>query len=921
TITGSLTDTGPATGTGTLVVAQGATATLGTASSIHSVFDYGTLDLLGAMAGSINMEGNGAGSAVEFNTLNPSATITNFGLADTIVLASSLFTGQKAGTTLSLTGYSSKDVLTVTETLAAGGTQTDKITISGASNLALASFTQVTTSSGVEIELVPSNFTFTTTGSFENAAGYSGGVAPGDIIVSGETITIASGTATVTGEVLSNSGLITIASGADFIDTNTISGTGALIIGAGGTASLIGNTSLGSITDNGTLILGGTVTGPITIAGSASVTGSLVDTGSLSGSGTFTVGSGNAATLTGGAAVTNIADNGSLVVAGSVSSNITGTGTLATTGGASATLSGTDSAGTLADNGTLTVTGSLTDTGIASGTGTLAVAPGATVTLAAGSSIADIIDNGTLIIAGSVSSSITGSGTLMVAGGKTATLSGTDSLTGTLADAGTLIVTGSLTDSGAATGAGTLSIASGGFVTLAGGSSITTITDSGDLVAGGSVSSAISGIGTLGVLSGTSATLAATDSIGTLADNGTLTVTGSLTDTGIASGTGTLAVATGGSATLAGNTTLGSIIDNGSLTASGVFSTPITMGAGAQLAINGNFSDSDPITGLGTLTVDHGIIVTLAAGSSFAAVNDYGTLDLLGSLTTPINLGGNNTGSIIEFTGTDVTNGTLDTAITSFGYGDTIVLGSADFALNGSSDKLHESYNSSNGQLTITDSTSGAHVTLDLNLPAGDNTAALRVNDAGGQLEITLCFYPGTALATPKGEVKVEDIKAGDLLLTANGAKPVRWIGQSHIHTRFADPLRALPIRIRQGALGNGLPSRDLLLSPDHAICIDGILVQASALVNGTNIVREHDVPAQFTYYHVELDSHELLLAAGVQAESFVDNVDRMHFHNWDDRTAPDNPIVEMDLPRAKSSRQVPQAIRRRLGISQIAVA
>jgi len=80
-------------------------------------------------------------------------------------------------------------------------------------------------------------------------------------------------------------------------------------------------------------------------------------------------------------------------------------------------------------------------------------------------------------------------------------------------------------------------------------------------------------------------------------------------------------------------------------------------------------------------------------------------------------------------------------------------------------------------------------------------------------------------------------------------------------------------------------------------------------------------VPEQFTYYHVELDSHELLLAEGVEAESFVDNVDRMHFHNWDERTAPETAIAEMDLPRAKSARQVPMAIRHRLGLNQIAVA
>lgn len=180
-----------------------------------------------------------------------------------------------------------------------------------------------------------------------------------------------------------------------------------------------------------------------------------------------------------------------------------------------------------------------------------------------------------------------------------------------------------------------------------------------------------------------------------------------------------------------------------------------------------------------------------------------------------------------------------------------------------------------------------------------------------------VCFYPGTLIRTPRGEVAVESLKPGDLVLTAGGeAAPVRWIGRQTVSTRFADPLRVLPIRLKAGALGENLPARDLLLSPSHALLVDGVLVQAGALVNGSSIVREHDVPVVFTYYHVELADHSLILAEGVPAETFVDNVDREHFDNWDEYLtlvgeAP--PVPEMDLPRAKSRRQVPPAIRQRL--------
>jgi hypothetical protein len=177
---------------------------------------------------------------------------------------------------------------------------------------------------------------------------------------------------------------------------------------------------------------------------------------------------------------------------------------------------------------------------------------------------------------------------------------------------------------------------------------------------------------------------------------------------------------------------------------------------------------------------------------------------------------------------------------------------------------------------------------------------------------------PGTLVATPSGERAVETLRAGDLVLTAEGdAKPVRWLGRQTVSTRFADPLRVLPVRIVAGALGEGLPRRDLLVSPDHALLVDGGLAQAGALVNGTTVRREAAgaVPEVFTYWHVELADHSLVLAEGVPAETFVDNVARLAFDNWAEHGAAADPApaAEMALPRAKSARQVPAATRRRL--------
>jgi hypothetical protein len=180
-----------------------------------------------------------------------------------------------------------------------------------------------------------------------------------------------------------------------------------------------------------------------------------------------------------------------------------------------------------------------------------------------------------------------------------------------------------------------------------------------------------------------------------------------------------------------------------------------------------------------------------------------------------------------------------------------------------------------------------------------------------------ICFMPGTYIATPAGDVAVEDLRIGNAVMTSVGAvATVKWIGRQTISSRFADPVRVLPIRIGAGAIAENVPSRDLLVSPDHALLVDGMLVNAGALVNGTSITRERDVPATFTYYHVELHDHSLILAENTPAETFIDNVDRMGFDNWAEHEAlyPDaEPIQEMAYPRAKAARQVPAAIRARL--------
>jgi hypothetical protein len=283
--------------------------------------------------------------------------------------------------------------------------------------------------------------------------------------------------------------------------------------------------------------------------------------------------------------------------------------------------------------------------------------------------------------------------------------------------------------------------------------------------------------------------------------------------------------------------------------------------------------------------------------------------------------------------------GDADSRLEGLGGDDTLVGGAAaDTLLGGAGDDLLDGGggldvaafvgNREDYTVTVQGIAAGTatHVTVTDNVAARDGTDTIllgaggptveRLRFADGDADV-ICFMPGTLIATPRGEAPVESLRRGDLVLTAAGqAAPVVWMGRQTVSRRFADPSRVLPVRIAAGAFGEGLPRRDLLVSADHALFLDGVLVHAGALVNGTTVRRELDVPASWTYWHVELADHALVLAEGVAAETFVDNAERLAFDNWAEHEAlfPDGRRVgEMPMPRAKSQRQVPQALRRRL--------
>jgi hypothetical protein len=142
------------------------------------------------------------------------------------------------------------------------------------------------------------------------------------------------------------------------------------------------------------------------------------------------------------------------------------------------------------------------------------------------------------------------------------------------------------------------------------------------------------------------------------------------------------------------------------------------------------------------------------------------------------------------------------------------------------------------------------------------------------------CFASGTSILTDVGPVPVECLRPGMRAVVASGeAKEVIWAGHRDVDCRrHPDPARVRPVRIAPGAFGPGRPARPLLLSPDHAVFVRGVLIPIRQLIDGRAIARV--AVERVTYHHVELTEHDILLAEGLPCESFLDTGHRADFAN-----------------------------------------
>lgn len=267
-------------------------------------------------------------------------------------------------------------------------------------------------------------------------------------------------------------------------------------------------------------------------------------------------------------------------------------------------------------------------------------------------------------------------------------------------------------------------------------------------------------------------------------------------------------------------------------------------------------------------------VVTFSDGVRIAIVsyNDPdGFLDLVVGIPTPVgtidtvNIDFSQTGNGASF------------AVYDYGFGS---LGSPLYAYNGGSNNaatMRITYNTSSRQLQL--STSG-NTSFDGSYAGNINNDGTFSSFTGSTVLIsTICYLRGTRILTATGEVPVEALQPGDLVATRfGGLRPVRWVGTQNFIGLNATGMLA-PVCIRAGALGPAQPRHDLWVSPGHAVLVQGQLVCAYLLLNGTTIVQPPHTGA-IAYFHIDLGTHDCVLAEGAWAETYYEHLNRDDFDN-----------------------------------------
>ncbi len=326
--------------------------------------------------------------------------------------------------------------------------------------------------------------------------------------------------------------------------------------------------------------------------------------------------------------------------------------------------------------------------------------------------------------------------------------------------------------------------------------------------------------------------------------------------------------------TAGGNGTIqaGFIVDEGVVQAGGtkpsqkLLIVDGTVVGGGTLTINGTVQPSGPV---GILQINAGGTLELTGPVVNAATTTF-TDNLAQPGTYTVN------NSVVDVTFADAKGVLLVDNIAGFGGTITSFAGGDQFVITGGA--LSNLGVSNSNTLTFSDSGVNAGSGGIDSIIFGSAVSAANFNIVNGNTVQVACFAAGTRIETAAGPVAVEDLAVGAVVVTEDGrAEPIVWIGSRSIDCeRHPKPETVWPVRVSSGAFGAGLPERDLFLSPDHAVFVNGVLVPVKLLINGTSIAQVKRTTV--TYYHVELPRHDVIRAEGLPVESYLDTGDRADF-------------------------------------------
>jgi hypothetical protein len=171
-------------------------------------------------------------------------------------------------------------------------------------------------------------------------------------------------------------------------------------------------------------------------------------------------------------------------------------------------------------------------------------------------------------------------------------------------------------------------------------------------------------------------------------------------------------------------------------------------------------------------------------------------------------------------------------------------------------------------------------------------------------MAVATCFLRGTQIWTPSGESRIEDLRVNDLVVTSSGeAKPIQWVWRRRFQRQSGQKwVEAIaPVRVARSALGPNTPHRDLYLSRYHCLYLDGVLIPAVDLINGSTIARVDAVELrEIEYFHIKLECHSVIYAEGAACETLqavtATNSDEVEFERYrrlhPEPALPDEPVA-----------------------------